>query len=106
MSTRKIRRAKKSCEDFEDLLAQIELILRDPYNFTYELINNLKNEVQLKGEKAIFKINENMNRTISKLDEYNIECKNSFKESEYLGKAKILRLDGSKRVGKVDGHIG
>jgi hypothetical protein len=53
----------------------------------------LKNEVHLKGEEAIFKINENMNRAISKLEEYNIKCKNSFKESEYLAKAEILRLD-------------
>jgi hypothetical protein len=85
--------AKKSCENFDDLLSKIELILQDPYNFTYELINNLKNEVQLKGEEAIFKINENMNRVIIKLDEYNIECKNSLKEPEYLGRAEILKLD-------------
>jgi hypothetical protein len=85
--------AKKSCENFDDLLTKIELILQDPYNFTYELINNLKNEVQLKGEEAIFKINENMNRVISKLDDYNIECKNGLKETGYVGRAEILRLD-------------
>jgi hypothetical protein len=53
----------------------------------------LKNEVQLKGEEAIFRINENMNRVISKLDEYKIECKNGLKEPEYVGRVEILRLE-------------
>ena len=65
------KEAMKSCENFDDLLTEIELFLRDPYNFTYELIHYLKNGVQLKGEEAIFKITKNMHQTISQLDEYN-----------------------------------
>jgi hypothetical protein len=85
--------AKKSCENFDDLLTKIELLLQDPYNFTYELIKNLKNEVQLKGEEAILKINENMTRAISKLDEYNIEFRNGLKEPEYLVRSEKFKVE-------------
>jgi hypothetical protein len=39
------RQAKYSCQHFDELLAQIEDILKDPYNFTYEAIGCLKNIV-------------------------------------------------------------
>jgi hypothetical protein len=70
--------AKQSCEHFEEILIEIEQIVKDPYNFTHDLISYLKNEVQLKGESAILKISEKMHRIISELDEYDIELKNSF----------------------------
>jgi hypothetical protein len=85
--------AKKSCENFDDLLTNIDQILHDPYNSTYELITNLKNEFQLKGEEAIFRINENMKSAINKLDEYNSECKKCLSEKEYAIRSGELRLE-------------
>jgi hypothetical protein len=92
--------ARKSCENFDVLLATIDLILQDPYYFTYEHVTFLKNEVQLKGEEAIFKINESMTRAIIRLDGYNSECKNSFKEAEYLRRSEVMRLE--KETGRRD----
>jgi hypothetical protein len=97
---KKQEEVKKSCEKFDDLLRKIELLLQDPYNFTYELVTHLKNEVQLKGEEEIFQINEKMHRVINKLDEFNSECKNGFTGVEYLKRSNNLRLE--KETGRLE----
>jgi hypothetical protein len=70
------KEAKESCERFDEFLTNVEQTLNDPYNAAYELITYLKNQVQLKGEEIILNTQENMNQTISKLDEYINEFKN------------------------------
>jgi hypothetical protein len=79
--------AKGSCEKLDDLLNKIEETLNDPYNFTHEAIEYLKNVVQQKGEEMKLEIDEKMNRCFVKLDEYKANCKTSFKTSEYLKEA-------------------
>jgi hypothetical protein len=81
------KESKESCEHFDELLTKIDEILKSPYNFTFEAIGYLKNVVQIKGEEMILKINEKMDRMISKLEEYKIECKNGFSKSEYVVKS-------------------
>jgi DNA repair exonuclease SbcCD ATPase subunit len=80
------KEAKQSCENFDDLLTKIDVFLKDSYTLTYESIVQLKNVVQLKGEEEIVRIKKNMHRIIDDLDEYNNECKKSFKQSDYLKK--------------------
>jgi hypothetical protein len=86
------KKAMQSCERFEQILANIEQLLKDPYTFTYEIITSLKNEVQQKGEEMILKINENMHRFISKLDDYMQECKESIGKSEYVAQSNTLEM--------------
>lgn len=85
--------AKKSCEQFDQLLTNIELMLKDPYTITYEIITSLKNKVQQRGEEMILKINANMHRFISKLDEYKQECKESNGKSDYVAKSNTLEME-------------
>lgn len=92
--------ANQSFERFDELLSKIELLLQDPYNFTYELIKYWKDEVQLSGEKEILRIHEKMDRTINRLDEYNIELKQKLKESEYVARFGNLELE--KETGRRD----
>lgn len=87
------KQAKQSCENFDDLLTKIERFLEDPYNFTYEPIDYLKNMVQLKGEEMILEINEKMHGIQSKLDDYKKECQKGFGKKKYVVKAENWRLE-------------
>lgn len=85
--------AKQSCATLDELLTKIEQILQDPFNFTYEAINYLKNVVQLKGEEMKFKIDEKMNGLIGKLEDYKQECKKGLSTAEYVEKSEALGRD-------------
>lgn len=76
--------AKQSCQDLDDLLTKIERLLHDPFNFTYEAIEFFKNVVQLKGEEAKLRIDEEMTRLIDSLNKYKSECKDNLETREYL----------------------
>ena len=58
-------------------------MLNDPFIFTYNAIDFLKNTVQLKGEEMILNIKENMNRIISKLDQHKNECRYELKNGVF-----------------------
>jgi hypothetical protein len=81
------KQAKESCQHFDELLTKIDHLLKDPYNFTYEAIEYLKTVVQLKGEEMILKTTEKMNRIISKLEEYKVDCKDGFSQNQYVVKS-------------------
>lgn len=83
--------AKKSCSRLDDLLASIESILNDPYNFTYEAIRNLINAVQLKGEEMKLEIDNQMDYFISILEEYNENCKIYSNTDDYWLKSEEFR---------------
>lgn len=67
-----------------DLLNEIEDTLKDPFNFTHEAIEFLKNVVQLKGEEMKAEIKKKMDHCLKKLETYKGECKSGFKTNEYL----------------------
>jgi hypothetical protein len=90
------KEAKQSCQNFQDLVTKIENFISDPYNFTYEAIEYLKNVVQLKGEEEMLKITQSMHRIINKLDEYKIECKKSFTNSENTSKIANFTVEKEK----------
>lgn len=95
------KEATKLCEQFDELLVKIEQIINDPFDFTYDVINALKSAVQLKGEEMIFKINENMQRIIGKLDEYKEECKRELSRNEVIV-AKTNNLVSEKELGRIE----
>lgn len=88
--------AKQSCQQLDELLTNIETILRDPFNYTYEAIKCLKDVVQLKGEEIKLQIDAQMNRLQRKLDEYNEACKKAFETNEYLVKSEKIRVEKDK----------
>jgi hypothetical protein len=96
------KEAQLSCEQFDDILTKIDNFLNDPFNFTYEAIDFLKNVVQLKGEEMIFNINETMDRFISKLDEYKENCKKDFAKKDYVLKSEKFRVEKEKARKDLD----
>jgi hypothetical protein len=85
--------AKQSCSRLDELLASIEVILNDPYNFTYEAIRSLMNVVQLKGEEMKLEIDKQIDQILGKLEEYNENCKMNLKTTDYLTRSEEIRLE-------------
>ena len=69
------KEAKKSCELIENALKEFELLIKDPFFYTYERISELKNTIQLKGEELKLIIDQEMKRLIDRLEEYERQSK-------------------------------
>ena len=82
--------AKKSCESFEELLKEIEAILKDPSFLAHERISELKNSIQLKGEELKLIIDQEMKKLIDRLDEYERQSKEYLSSNEFKEKSVIL----------------
>jgi hypothetical protein len=78
--------SKKSCTRLNDLINDFDCLLKDPFNFTYEAIEYLKNVAQLKVEQMKLKLDEELVIVIGKLDEFKSDCKTNLKSNEYLSK--------------------
>jgi transcription elongation factor Elf1 len=85
--------AKQSCLQLDELLTKIEHILSEPFNFTHDAINYLKNVVQVKGDEAKSEIEQTMSRMLTKLDEYKDENKRRLKNDDYLTKSEAFALE-------------
>lgn len=81
------KKAKQSCSRLDELLTQIEHLLKDPFNFIYEAIEHLKNLAQLKVEEKKLTIGED---EFTKLDEFKKNCKANLNSSVYLGRSQNL----------------
>ena len=77
------KEAKKSCESFEEALNEFQVLLKDPYVYTHERINELKNSVQLKGEELKLIIDEEMKKHIYRLEEYERQFKDYLSSNEF-----------------------
>jgi hypothetical protein len=82
--------AKLMCSRLEELLANIDNIIKDPFNFTYEVIEYLKNVAQLKVDETKLQLDNNLACLITKLDEFKAKTKENFKSFEYLSQANEL----------------
>jgi hypothetical protein len=80
-----LKNAKHSCSRLEQYLAEIDHVLTDPFNFTYEAIEHLKSVAQLRVEEKQMSIDE---EAFVKLDEFKASCKSYFKSSEYSAKSR------------------
>ena len=88
--------AKKSCESLEDSLKQLELLLKDPNAFTHEKITELKDIVQLKGEELKLIIDQEMNKLLDRLEEYEKESKLYLSSNEF--KVESHKLDNELKI--------
>ena len=82
--------AKKSSESVEEMLNEFKLLLRDPYFYTQERINELKNAVQLKGEELKLRIDEEMQKLIDRLEEYERQSREYLSTNEFKEESKKL----------------
>lgn len=88
-----LKGANEYCKRFDQLLNNIEPILHDPFNFTYEAIKSLKDVVQLRGEEMKLEIDTKMSCLIKKLDEYNTSCKMNLETKDYLDKLNKIQVE-------------
>jgi hypothetical protein len=79
--------AKQACSRLDELLDEIEHVLADPFNFTYEAIEHLKSVAQLKADEMKLKVDKDLALLIAKLDEYKTNSKSNLKSNEYLAKS-------------------
>lgn len=77
------REAKKSCETFENLLNEIEILLNDPFCLAHDHIGGLKNNIQIKGEELKLRIDQEMKKLFDRLDDYQKQCKSYVTCAEY-----------------------
>jgi hypothetical protein len=89
----KLADAKKACSQLKELLASIEDILSDPYNFTYDAIRSLMDEVQLKGDEIKLEIDNQIDKILSQLEEYNENCKMNLNSNDYLARSKEIQVE-------------
>lgn len=85
--------ARKSCESFEELLNEIEAILKDPFIYPHERISELKNSVQLKGEELKLRIDEETEKLINRLDEYERQSKENLSSNEFKEESVKLKSE-------------
>lgn len=87
--------AKKSCEAFEELLKEIENLLKDPFHLTHERISDLKNTIQLKGEEIKLMVDQKMKEMWETLDDYERQCKDYLSSSKYATVSSKFDLESS-----------
>ena len=90
------KEAKKSCESFEDALKEFEVLLKDPYFYTHEKINELKNSVQLKGDELKLIIDQKMKKLLDRLEEYEKQSKEYLSSNEF--KVESQKLDNELKL--------
>lgn len=71
--------AREACKLLQDELKLVNLILNDPNTFTYEVISELENRVDLKREKLKVQIDDEANILIDKLKDYKTRCSDATK---------------------------
>jgi hypothetical protein len=92
--------AKHSCQQFDEMLTKLEHVLADPRNYSYEMINNMRNKVQLRGEELKMKIDEKMDQVFSQISKYDESCKEFLTTSVYA--EQFERLNSTKNLARKD----
>ena len=67
-------RANEEIENLKVSFQEINDLIKDPKNFIFETISDIKRDVDLRREKLKEKIDEISNQMIDKLDNYQKEC--------------------------------
>ena len=92
------KEAKKSCESVENALKEFELLLKDPFFYTYERISELKLTIQLKGEELKLMLDQIMMKHIYRLDEYERQSKEYLSSNEF--KIESTKLENELKIAK------
>ena len=99
------KEAKKSCESFEEILDDLQVLLKDPQFLIYEKISELKNIVELKREKLKLIIDKEMKKLIDKLEEYEKECKEYLSSNEFKEESKRMESEMKIAQSNLDSWI-
>lgn len=77
------KNAKKSCDQLELVIKEIEQLLNDPNNFTHEEINELQRQLELKREEMKKRIDDEFDKFYAKLQDYKNECTQNLASNKY-----------------------
>ena len=78
--------AFKKCTKFEDLLEQFNKAKNDPETRIHSVLSDLRNKVDLKREELKQEIDKKALEIIEKINEYEKDCKATFKQDSSLDK--------------------
>ena len=90
---------KKKCDNLHQ---QIDNLLKDPASFTYEEINEIRNQIQLKGEGMKKRIDEEMDHLFEKSKIAENEIKTYLSSNEFSVKSQTFREELNKSQSKID----
>ena len=97
--------AKESCKSLEETLNEFNVILNDPSFYTHERISELKNAVELKGEELKLRIDEEMQKLINRLEEYERQSREYLSTNEFKEESKKLNDELKTTQSKLDSWI-
>lgn len=86
------KEAKDSCDELNRFINIIDRLLKNPSRFTYDEINRLRNRVHIRSEEIKLKIDEETDKLILKLDEYENRCRVSVTTDAYFNERSKFEL--------------
>jgi ElaB/YqjD/DUF883 family membrane-anchored ribosome-binding protein len=102
----KHKTAKDACDKLDTVIDEIEQLLKDPYYFSHEEINELQRQAQLKREELKIQIDNEFDKFDNKLEEYKTSCKSFLSTNEYKIKAKNISEEVRNARSKLNEWIG
>lgn len=83
------KEATESCGKLNRYIQDLENLLNNPSAYIHDEISQLKNQVNLKSEQLKLKIDEETEKLLVKLNDYQTRCENSINIELYLSKKAI-----------------
>lgn len=68
-------KAHKACASLEQTLRDLDNLARDPYNYVYEVVSELRNRVQLVSDEFKLKVDEEARAILDELNAYERKCR-------------------------------
>jgi ElaB/YqjD/DUF883 family membrane-anchored ribosome-binding protein/ribosomal protein L37AE/L43A len=102
----KHKTAKDACDKLDMVIGQIEQLLKDPYYFSHEEINELQRQAQLKREELKNQIDNEFDKIYNKLEEFKTRCKTHFSTNEYKIEADKISEEVRNARSKLNEWIG
>lgn len=83
-------RTFETCKNLENVLNEVNFLKAVPVYHIVDVIDRLKNEVDIKREELKHKIDLESDRIIGELSEYELECKRNLTSQEFMAKSREL----------------
>ena len=99
------KEANKSCECVENALNEFRVLLNDPCFYTSGKIKVLINSVQLKGEELKLRLDEEINKLIDRLENYESQSKEYLSSNEFKEESDKLESEMKNAQSNLDSWI-
>jgi hypothetical protein len=96
----KHKNAVESCNKMNELIEEVEQLVKDPINYIYEQIGDLKRRIDLAREEFKLKIDDEAEMLLKKMQKYENNCKQSLRSSSV--ESKLKRIESKMETTKLD----